>query len=76
MYKLKEGVTQIRHFLSMINGKQVTLYLYLTKNHAMKAYQRLQELDGGQWSPSYPGYSQSVLNAVQCHSPCFFTNGE
>jgi len=56
MYKLNEGVTQIRHFLSMINVKQVTLCLYLTKSHAMKAYWRLEELDGGQWSPSYPGH--------------------
>jgi hypothetical protein len=40
----------------MINVKQVTLCLYLTKNHAMKAYWRLEELDGGHWSPSYPGH--------------------
>jgi len=48
MYKLNERETQIRHFLSMINVKQLTLRLYLTKNHVMKVYWRLEELDRGQ----------------------------
>jgi len=42
MYKLKEGVTQIRHFLSMINVKEGNI---MAKNYAMKAYWILEELD-------------------------------
>jgi hypothetical protein len=40
----------------MVNVKQATLHLYLTKNHVKKANWRLEELDGGQWSGSYHGH--------------------